>query len=89
MVDPVTGIPSIAWWNWALKIYARTGGGIGIATTAATVLPVTVATLPLAPDISARAFVSDALAPVFGALVAGGGAVSVPVFFDGTAWRVG
>ena len=91
MVDPATGAPSIAWWNWALKIYARTGGGVGIATTAATVLPVTVAALAAGVDAdsSARAFVTDALAPVFGAVVVGGGAVRVPVFFDGTNWRVG
>jgi hypothetical protein len=36
-----------------------------------------------------RAVVSDALAPVFGAAVVGGGAVKVPVYYDGTIWRVG
>jgi hypothetical protein len=33
--------------------------------------------------------VSDALAPTFGATVVGGGAVAVPVYSDGTNWKVG
>jgi len=48
----------------------------------------TVATLPTG-IAGSRAFVSDALAPVFGSIVAGGGAVNVPVYYDGTNWRVG
>ena len=47
----------------------------------------TVATLPTGVNYM-RAFVSDALAPVFGAAVVGGGAVKIPVYYDGT-WRVG
>jgi len=51
----------------------------------------TVATLPFASVAGkgARAFVTDALAPVFGATVATGGAVAVPVYSDGTNWKVG
>jgi hypothetical protein len=51
----------------------------------------TVATLPSAADSGsgARAFVSDALTPAFGATVVGGGAVAVPVYSDGTNWQVG
>lgn len=51
----------------------------------------TVATLPSATvsGVGARSFVSDALAPVFGATVAGGGAVVTPVYSDGTNWKVG
>jgi hypothetical protein len=51
----------------------------------------TVATLPdaSASGSGARAFVSDALIPVFGATVVGGGAVKVPVYSDGTDWKVG
>lgn len=37
----------------------------------------------------ARHFVTDALTPVFGNAVTGGGAVAVPVYSDGTIWRVG
>jgi hypothetical protein len=51
----------------------------------------TVATLPSAATsgTGARAFVTDALAPVFGSTVATGGAVAVPVYSDGTNWKVG
>ena len=51
----------------------------------------TVATLPSAVTSGkgARTFVSDALAPVFGATVVTGGAVATPVYSDGTDWKVG
>ena len=51
----------------------------------------TVATLPSAvtSGIGARSFVTDASGPTFGATVAGGGAVKVPVYSDGTNWKVG
>jgi hypothetical protein len=51
----------------------------------------TVATLPSASTVGvgARAFVTDASSPVFGAAVAGGGAVPVPVYSTGSAWFVG
>jgi len=47
----------------------------------------TVATLPAGTN-NMRAFVTDALAPVFGVAVVGGGAVRIPVYYDG-AWKVG
>ena len=51
----------------------------------------TVATLPSAATSGkgARSFVTDALAPTFGATVVGGGAVAIPVYSDGTNWKVG
>jgi len=51
----------------------------------------TVATLPSAVTSGrgARAFVTDALTPTFGATVVTGGAVAVPVYSDGTNWKVG
>ena len=51
----------------------------------------TVGTLPSAASATAgaRAFVTDALAPSYGATVAGGGAVNIPVYSDGTNWKVG
>jgi hypothetical protein len=51
----------------------------------------TVATLPSAVTSGkgARSFVTDALGPTFGATVAAGGAVAVPVYSDGTNWKVG
>jgi hypothetical protein len=48
----------------------------------------TVATLPTG-SAGARSFVTDALAPSFGVAVASGGAVGVPVYHDGTSWKVG
>lgn len=52
---------------------------------------VTVATLPAAAAGYAgfRAFVTDANATTFAAIVAGGGANGVPVYCDGTNWRIG
>lgn len=51
----------------------------------------TVSTLPSAVTSGkgARAFVTDALTPTFGATVVTGGAVAVPVYSDGTNWKVG
>jgi hypothetical protein len=51
----------------------------------------TVATLPSAvtSGVGARAFVSDANATTFASTVAGGGANKVPVYSDGTNWKVG
>lgn len=51
----------------------------------------TVATLPSAATsgVGARSFVTDALTPTFGSTVVGGGAVAVPVYSDGTNWKVG
>lgn len=37
----------------------------------------------------ARSIVSDATAPTFGATVTGGGAVVIPVYSDGSNWKVG
>ena len=51
----------------------------------------TVASLPAAATAGAgaRMFVTDASGPVFGSAVAGGGAVTVPVYSTGSAWNVG
>lgn len=52
---------------------------------------VTVAGLPAAATAGAgaRAFVTDANATTFASIVAGGGANGVPVYSDGTNWRIG
>jgi hypothetical protein len=76
---------------------ARDGAGIKFTGAAAgstshiKVPPVAVTSLPAAATagVGARAFVNDALAPVFGSTVANGGAVAVPVYSDGSAWKVG
>jgi hypothetical protein len=50
-----------------------------------------VADLPIAAAVSvgARAFVTNSSVTTFNLIVAGGGSSGVPVFFDGTNWRVG
>lgn len=49
----------------------------------------TVGTLPTPTVEGMRAYVTDALAPAFLTTVVGGGAVTCPVFFDGTNWVAG
>jgi hypothetical protein len=49
----------------------------------------TVATLPAAGTAGRRAYVTDALAPMFLVAVAAGGLVVCPVFDNGTAWVAG
>lgn len=76
---------------------ARDGAGIKFTGAAAgstswiKVPAVAVASLPLAATagVGARSFVNDALSPVFGSAVTGGGAVTVPVYSTGSAWNVG
>lgn len=55
--------------------------------------PVTVADLPSAGSsragAGARHFVTDATSTTFGSVVVGGGSESVPVYSDGTNWRIG
>ena len=60
---------------------ANGGTGAGVAYT--------VATLPAAGTQGRRSWVTNALAPTFGAVPVGGGAVVIPVFDNGTAWIVG
>lgn len=51
--------------------------------------PVAFASLPATPTAGDHAMVNDALAPAFGVAVAAGGAVTIPVFYDGASWIVG
>jgi hypothetical protein len=53
--------------------------------------PVTVANLPSAATtgIGSRSFVTDSSVSTFGSTVAGGGSTKVPVYSDGTNWKVG
>jgi hypothetical protein len=82
--------------NNILRLYFnQIDGTLGQLSTAAAIIPpttvFTVATLPSAATSGAgsRSFVSDAASPTFGATVAGSGAVTVPVYSDGTNWKVG
>lgn len=49
----------------------------------------TVAGLPLASGTVRRAFVTDATVTTFASIVIGGGTNYVPVYSDGTNWRIG
>jgi len=62
---------------------------VSIATMASTVY--TVNTLPDAgvAGVGARTFVSDSSVTTFNTTVAGGGSNTVPVFSNGTTWKVG
>jgi hypothetical protein len=73
-------------------------GGTGIfqvgATSANALAPLklktyTVATLPASPVLGWTAMVTDANATTFASIVAGGGSNNVPVYYDGTNWRIG
>lgn len=62
-------------------------GGVGYLRTP----PTTVGALLSAATagVGARSIVTDALAPTFMATVVAGGAVTAPVYSDGTNWKVG
>ena len=62
-------------------------GGTTIFGAPARLKNYTVATLPAGVQ-GDTAYVTDALAPVWGATVAGGGAVVIPVFYNGANWIV-
>lgn len=70
-----TSVFEIAAARGAMKVPIQTKGYI-------------VATLPAGVQ-GDRAHVTDANAPVFGAAVAAGGAITVPVYYTGAAWFVG
>jgi hypothetical protein len=78
-----------------LRLYFNRLDALTTQLTASGVVPplvnYTVATLPSAVTSGkgARSFVTDALGPAFGATVVTGGAVAVPVYSDGTNWKVG
>ncbi len=68
-------------------------GGRVTSSSGFVITPVTVAGLPSDPVDGMRHSVTDSNAVSFtagiGAVVAGGGTTHVPVFFDGTNWRIG
>lgn len=74
--------------NNALEL---TRANSAVVATVVTTTPVTVSALPLASTAGAgaRAFVTDADSTTFNAPAVGGGANSMPVFSNGTAWFIG
>lgn len=77
--------------GFAIGTTTDPGAGALLVTAFVRIVPVAIASLPSAATAGAgaRAHVTDALAPVFGATVAAAGAVSIPVYSDGTNWKVG
>lgn len=62
----------------------------GVVANTVKTQPTTVVQLPTAVgNAGMRAFVTDASTATFGATVSGGGANIVPVYSDGTNWKVG
>jgi hypothetical protein len=92
------GRANSATWTELVRMFPSGGVSIGNTTDpGATNLSVsgtikangyTVATLPTGVT-GARAYVTNALAPSFGAIVVGGGAITIPVFYNGSNWIVG
>jgi hypothetical protein len=81
-----TGVPITAYSaNADVSFGANVAVAGGIKMT-----PVTVSNLPNANvGAGSRAFVSDANTTTFAAVVGGSGSNNVPVYSDGTDWRVG
>ena len=75
----------------ALTTYLGNAFTTLIASSYIKVPAVTVANLPAAATAGAgaRAMVSDATATTFASTVAGGGANVMPVYSDGTDWKIG
>jgi hypothetical protein len=73
-----------------LRLYFNQIGGV-VSNQLPTNLVFAVNDLPSAADsgVGARAFVTDSSVATFGSTVAAGGANKVPVYSDGTNWKVG
>ena len=102
LVNPTINATGTITNRWAIysadTATSYLAGSLGIGTTtpagkldvAGTIktLGYTVATLPTG-TVGMQAYATDALTPVFGSTVVGGGAVVIPVFYNGSNWIVG
>jgi hypothetical protein len=77
--------------NTILTMAVKPANSVFEFTGAVKPLVTTVASLPAAATAGAgaKAFVTNATATTFASVVAGGGANGVPVYSDGTNWRIG
>lgn len=76
--------------NWLKQdeLFRRYWDQVATSVENAQINTYTVATLPAA-TLGDRATVSDASSSAFYSVVSSGGALVVPVFYDGSNWRVG
>lgn len=72
--------------NSGTRVYGNLTVDTFAKTSSTTVTSLTAAATAGA---GARSFVTDANTAVFGTAVSGSGAIAVPVYSDGSAWRVG
>jgi len=89
-VAPAAGVVQLgdlSGGNGTLEVNSTGTGSINV-TRPLKLQGYTQATLPTGV-VGQTAYITDALTPVFGATAVGGGAVTVPVFFDGVTWIVG
>jgi len=89
----ISGLPTASTLTGA-ELVPVVQSGVTSKTTVSDVMKSissTVATLPSAATAGAgaRRFVTDATATTFASTVAGGGANKVPVYSDGTNWKIG
>lgn len=91
-----TDLPAATSLN-GTEVFAVTQAGTSVQTNVAAVAAFgqsprayTVSGLPSAAgNAQLRAYVTDANATTFASIVAGGGSNYVPVYCDGTHWRIG
>lgn len=86
------GTPAMAISGYAgIRFYTAGGQSFRIENTYVKQATTTVGSLVAAgtAGAGARSFVTDANATTFASVVAGGGANGVPVYSDGTNWRIG
>lgn len=77
------------WWEYLFHLDDRVRKLIRAFYAALGDGAVTVASLPATADVGAQRIVTDANSTTFNATVAGGGANVVPVFWNGTNWKIG
>jgi hypothetical protein len=77
--------------TYGSTIFSLTDAGVLIVTSYVKTGSTVFASLPTAAvaGAGARAYITDGNSLVWGGAVAGGGANGIPVFSNGTSWRVG
>lgn len=86
----ITGNSLVTYGNATIGGSLNTSG-YGVTAAFVKTIPVTVASLPTAGSTfrGVRSFVTNATTTTFASIVAGGGTNPVPVYCDGTNWRIG